>query len=153
MRSALTQGTRLPIVLVLLAATLACGGWRLTVTSPVAAAERPVLFYGDRATREPRSIDAGKIRTGTGGPPFDETIYRARALRWSGWGSPIAIGRGLITYCVIGYTRCATKRGSVTVSTIRLNGCGDEIPRRMYRYVRWNFPGHRSPRVEAALIC
>lgn len=124
----------------------------LIAIQDVDAAARPVLFYGERARYEPRSIDASKITTRNGGPPFDETVYRARELRWSGWGSSRAVGRGRLTYCVTGYTPCSTRRGTVTVSTIWKNGCGD-ISYRAYRYVRWNFPGHPSPRVESMPRC
>lgn len=140
-------------VVCLAALAAVAGALLLTLAaSTVDAVQRPVLFHDSRATVEPRSVDASKIITRRGGPPYDETIYQARNLRWSGWGSSSATGRGRITYCVVDRRPCSTRRGSVTVSTIWQNGCGD-ISRPAYRYVRWNFPGFRSKKIESMPSC
>lgn len=116
------------------------------------AAERTVLFYDQTSVVKPRSVDSEKIVTRTGGPPYDETIYHARKLKWRGWGSRRAVGTGKVTFCVIEYIPCKTRKATVVLTGPRIDGCGD-VAERAYRWVRWNFPGHRSARIEAAPSC
>ena len=124
----------------------------VALTASVEAAKTPVLFYDKGTVIRPSSLDASKITTSSGGPPYDETIYRAKRLRWKGWGTSKAIGRGRITYCVIDYRKCRTKRGEVRLSQVWTNGCGD-LARRSYRYVQWRFPGSPSAKIEAMPYC
>lgn len=141
-------------VLVAITATL-CAAAAASPSAPpqsVGAASSVYVFYDGGTTRKPRSLDSSKIISTNGGPPFDETVYEARHLRWRHWGSSKATGRGKITFCVIGYIPCSTRRATVTLSTVWNNGCGD-ISYRNYRYVSWNFPGHKSVKIEIHPDC
>jgi hypothetical protein len=42
---------------------------------------------------------------------FDETIFRARSLRWRTWGGPTASARGTLVHCVTEYHACHRYRG------------------------------------------
>lgn len=125
----------------------------LMPSSAATAANQPVFWHDEEPTVEPRTVLSEKILTAFGEPPYDETIYRARKLSWTGWGTSRAVGRGKITYCVLEYKRCRTKTGTVVVSRIQNMACGDEPAQPAYSRVRWNFPGARSANVEAVRIC
>ncbi len=128
-------------------------GLVLTIPSVASAAKQPVLFYNGRTVVKPHGIDAAKIATPHGTPPFDETVYLTRRITWRGWGTSRAVGTGWITHCVIEYIPCSTKRGTVVLGHLWRNGCGHRYER-SYRYIRWHFPGRRaSPAVEIGANC
>ncbi len=125
----------------------------LIMPSAASGAGQPVLWHDEKPTVKPRNVLSEKILTSTGGAPYDETIYGARKLKWTGWGTSRAVGKGRITFCVLEYKPCRTKHGTVVLSRIQNMACGDESDQPAYSRVRWNFPGARSANVEAVRIC
>jgi hypothetical protein len=102
------------------------------------------LRYDSRVVVKPSTVDSRKVLTKNGGQPFDETVYRARHLRWSGWGNQRAVAHGSITFCVIGYKRCRTRAGTVVLRGMHQYRCGD-MTIREYKTLQWRSRARAVP--------
>lgn len=63
-------------------------------------------------------------------------------LRWSKWGSPVAIGRGTYRVCPNG-SRCLSTGGLVQLDRLTRYGCGESVVR-VYRRARVSEPGAQA---------
>ena len=68
---------------------------------------------------------------------YDETYYRARGLRWTGWGEPRAEARGVITDGASEYRPEATDAGRVMLSGLTTVRCAGIRSQRVYSKVRF----------------
>lgn len=106
-----------------LAAVAAIAVFAIAAGAPpasAAAGSTTTVFNGKRGVSKPRTLSVAHMSDPkTGSRAYDETVLRARGLRWRGWGKAKAVGRGRITFCVIEYRPCRAYRGRVEVTKRR----------------------------------